>query len=866
MLAELGRRLWMLLRRRQFDADLEEEMRLHRELREQEEIERGLSAKEAHYAVQRRFGNDLVLREESRDMWEWNWLEQLLQDIRYALRQLGRSRGFTAVVVLTLALGIGANTAIFSIVNAVLIRPLPFKDPARLVMVWATWAKRGENRINVSPADFADWKEQSKTLEHLSAIWPWTSLITLGAEPTYIPAARVSSDFFDLLGVKPGRGRVFSSEEQAHSGFKVVILSDALWHKLGGDPALIGKPIQLNRKPWTVIGVMPPGFSFPSLDEAWLPLPQDELWEQQRGNGNLRAIGALKPGVTLAQAQSEMDTITARLRTAYPKVNGEVGLGANVVSLQEQTVGEVRRALVVLLAAVGCLLLIACANVANLMLARAAGRQREFAVRLALGAGRGRVVRYLLTETTLLALAGGALGVAWAYWGVRAFVAIDPIKLPRIQEVAVNSGMLLFTFLLAIATGVLCGLAPALRSSQANLNETLKEGSERLGSTPSRTRTRGALAIVQVALSMVLLTAGGLLLRSFVRRLTVPLGFRPEGVLAVELPWSVNARIEELLERLRALPGVQSAAAATTFPHNLPSTYGSLEIEGQPLPLEQQVNAGRTAVTSDYFRTAGMTLLRGRFIADTDTAKSPLVAVINEALARRCFPNQDPIGHRIRRGDPSWLTIVGITGNMKGFGVDGDPMPNIYLSRQQTDWGNAVYVIIRTAVPPLSLAQTVRRAIRSFDKNIVIDKVTPIQDMLADSVTVPRFYMLLVLAFAALALTLAGVGVYGLLSYSVAHCTHEIGVRMALGAERGDVLGMILRQGLTLILIGVALGFAGAWASTRALESMLFQVHSTDALTFVGACLVLMAAGLLACYLPARRATEVDPMVALRYE
>jgi putative ABC transport system permease protein len=856
----------MLLRRRQFDADLEEEMRLHRELREQEEIERGLSAKEAHYAVQRRFGNDLVLREESRDMWEWNWLEQLLQDIRYALRQLGRSRGFTAVVVLTLALGIGANTAIFSIVNAVLIRPLPFKDPARLVMVWATWAKRGENRINVSPADFADWKEQSKTLEHLSAIWPWTSLITLGAEPTYIPAARVSSDFFDLLGVKPGRGRVFSSEEQAHSGFKVVILSDALWHKLGGDPALIGKPIQLNRKPWTVIGVMPPGFSFPSLDEAWLPLPQDELWEQQRGNGNLRAIGALKPGVTLAQAQSEMDTITARLRTAYPKVNGEVGLGANVVSLQEQTVGEVRRALVVLLAAVGCLLLIACANVANLMLARAAGRQREFAVRLALGAGRGRVVRYLLTETTLLALAGGALGVAWAYWGVRAFVAIDPIKLPRIQEVAVNSGMLLFTFLLAIATGVLCGLAPALRSSQANLNETLKEGSERLGSTPSRTRTRGALAIVQVALSMVLLTAGGLLLRSFVRRLTVPLGFRPEGVLAVELPWSVNARIEELLERLRALPGVQSAAAATTFPHNLPSTYGSLEIEGQPLPLEQQVNAGRTAVTSDYFRTAGMTLLRGRFIADTDTAKSPLVAVINEALARRCFPNQDPIGHRIRRGDPSWLTIVGITGNMKGFGVDGDPMPNIYLSRQQTDWGNAVYVIIRTAVPPLSLAQTVRRAIRSFDKNIVIDKVTPIQDMLADSVTVPRFYMLLVLAFAALALTLAGVGVYGLLSYSVAHCTHEIGVRMALGAERGDVLGMILRQGLTLILIGVALGFAGAWASTRALESMLFQVHSTDALTFVGACLVLMAAGLLACYLPARRATEVDPMVALRYE
>jgi putative ABC transport system permease protein len=611
---------------------------------------------------------------------------------------------------------------------------------------------------------------------------------------------------------------------------------------------------------------MPPGFDFPAMDEAWFPLSQDDLVGQQRGNGNLRVIGKLKPGVTIAEAQGEMDTIAARLRQAYPELNGEIGAGVNVVSLQEQTVGEVRRALLVLLAAVGCLLLIACANVANLMLARAAGRQREFALRLTLGASRWRVVRYVLTESTLLAVAGGGLGVVAAYWGVRAFVALDPVNLPRLQEIAVNSRMLLFTLLTAISTGVLCGLAPALRSSRPGLNETLKEGSERLGSGPSRTRFRSVLAIGQIALSMVLLTSAGLLLRSFVRRVTVPLGFRPEGVLAVELPWNVNPRIDELLERIRALPGVQSAGAATTFPNAPPGSSGPLEIEGHPLPLEEQPNAGVTSITSDYFRAAGMTLLRGRFIADRDTAAAPPVAVINEALAHRCFPGQDPMGSRIRRGDKTWYTVVGIVGSMKGFGVDGDPMPNMYFSRQQRDWNNGVCVVIRTAVPPSSLASAVRKEIRSWNQNIMIGKLAPIEDLLAESVTVPRFYMLLVLAFAALAITLAAVGLYGLLNYSVTQRAHEIGVRMALGAERGDVLEMILRQGFTLILTGVVIGLAGAWASTRALESMLFQVHPRDAATFGGACLVLMTIGLLACYIPARRATKVDPMVSLRYE
>jgi putative ABC transport system permease protein len=853
-------------RRKRMMEDLNQDILDYIERETQDNIERGMSPEEARYAALRKFGNVTRIKEQTWEVWSFVWLEQLWQDIRYGFRMLAKNPGFTAIAVLTLALGIGANTAIFSVVYAVLLRPLPFKDPGRLVMVWATWAKRGDQRVNVSPADFADWTEQSKTLEHMTAIWNWGSLITMNGEPTKIPAVRVSSDFFDLLGVRPARGRAFSPEEQAHRGFRVVILSDSFWRRLGGDPALIGKTVQLDREPWTVIGVMPPGFDFPSMDEAWFPLSQDDLVGQHRGDGNLQAIAKLKPGISIGEAQGEMDTIAARLREAYPKLNGEIGAGVNVVSLQEQTVGEVRRALLVLLAAVGCLLLIACANVANLMLARAAGRQREFALRLTLGASWRRVVRYVLAESTLLAMAGGGLGVVGAYWGVRAFVALDPVKLPRIQEIAVNPRMLLFTLLTAILTGVLCGLAPALRSSRPSLNETLKEGAERLGSGPSRTRARSLLAIAQIALSMVLLASAGLLLRSFVRRVTVPLGFRPEGVLAVELPWWVNPQVDQLLDRLRALPGVQSAGAATTFPNDPPGSYGPLEIEGHRQPLEEQVNAGVTAITSDYFRAAGMTLLKGRFIDASDTATAPPVAVINEALAHRCFSGQDPVGRGIRRGSKGWYTVVGIVSSMKGFGVDGDPMPNIYFSRQQTDWGNGVCVIIRTAVPPASLASAVRKEIRSWNQNIVIGKLAPIEDLLAESVTVPRFYMLLVLAFAALAITLAAVGLYGLLNYSVTQRTHEIGVRMALGAERGDVLEMILKQGLTLILTGVAIGLAGAWASTHALESLLFQVHPTDAATFGGACLVLIAAGLLAVYIPARRATKVDPMVALRYE
>jgi putative ABC transport system permease protein len=852
-------------RRRHWDEERARELEAYLEIETDENIARGMSPEEARYAARRKLGNPTLIREEIYRMNSLGWLETIWEDLRFALRTLVKNPSFTLVAILTLALGIGANTAIFSVVYAVLLRPLPFKDPGRLVMVWETWEKRGENRVVVSPANFRDWEEQSKTLEHMTALWWWGSVITINGEPTDVPAVRVTSDFFDTLGVIPARGRTFSLEEQRHKGFRVAIVSDLLWRRLGSDPNLIGKTLQLNQAPYTVIGIMPPGFNFPWDDDVWFPLPQDALG-QKRGDHFLRVIGKLKQGVSLGQAQSEMNTIAARLRQAYPQENGSIGIGVNVVSLQEQTVGEVRRALLVLLAAVGCLLLIACANVANLMLARAAGQRREFALRLALGAGRGRVIRYVLGESILLAVAGGGLGVAWAYLGVQAFVAFDPVKLPRIQEIAVNPRMLLFTLSVAVFTGILFGLAPAWRSSRLDLSDELKDGSERQCAKPSHSRGRSALAVAQIALSLVLLTGAGLLLRSFVQRVSVPLGFRPDGLLAVELPWNINPQVDQLLERLRTLPGVQSAGAAASFPNDPPNTSAPIEVEGQPVTRVEELDAGKTPVTADYFRAAGISLHQGRFIAATDTATAPRVAVINEALTHRCFQGQDPIGKHVRFQGDAWFTVIGVVGDVKGFGVDGDPMPNAYFSRLQVEWGNPVYVLIRTAVPPSSLAAAVRKEVRSWNKNIVISRLARVDDLLSESVTVPRFYMLLVLAFAALALTLAAVGVYGLLNYSVAHRTHEIGVRMALGAERGDVLEMILGQGFTLIMTGVVLGLAGAWASTRALQSMLFQVHATDAAAFLGSCLVLVSVGLLACYLPARRATKVDPMVALRYE
>jgi putative ABC transport system permease protein len=609
---------------------------------------------------------------------------------------------------------------------------------------------------------------------------------------------------------------------------------------------------------------MPRGFSFPDQSELWFPLSDAET---DASAYQFRIIGRLKAGASVIQAQSEMKTIAARQRQLRPRNND--GIGTNVVPLMEQTVGEARRALLVLLGAVGCVLLIACANVANLLLVRLTGRRRELALRLALGAGRWRVARCVLVESMLLALAGGALGVAASDWLVRAFVALDPIHLPRVNEVAVNGGVLLYALAAAIATGVLFGLAPALRASRPELGNWLKEGPGAPGVGEfGKNRGRSLLAAAQIALAVILLVGAGLLLRSFMMRVSVPLGFRPEGVLGVELPWSENRHIDELLERLRALPGVQAAGAATAFPQDSADTScdACFEIEGRPKERGKAHDTGYMAATADFFRAAGMTIRQGRFFTAADGAEAPKVAVINEALARRDFRDRDPIGRQVRWSGNDWYTVIGVVGNVKGFGVAGDPMPAVYLPNRQASWGNGVQVLLRTAVPPMSLAATVRKELRSWNKQMTIEKLDTVENMLAESVVVPRFYMLLVAAFATLAMVVSAVGVYGTVNYSVARRTHEIGIRMALGAERGDVLAMVIRQVLGLTAVGVALGLAGAWVSTRVLESLLFGIRPTDGVAFAYGSGVLVLAVLLACYIPARRATRVNPLEALRHE
>jgi predicted permease len=856
-LGELWRRLLFLFRQRQFDRDLEEEMRFHLDMQ---------AADSGPMAARRKFGNVALLQEDSRSAWGWTAVEAWAADLRFAARGFRKNPGFAAVAVLTMALGIGASAAVFSVVHAVLLRPLPFRASDRLAMIWETRETRGEDRELVSYENFRDWKERSSSFQEMAAFEGDGVRMNVGDEPVIVTGSRVSGGFFSALGVQPMLGRTFVPEEERTSALSPIVLSYSLWQRLGGDRKLVGKRAQFDREVFTVVGVMPGGFAFPDASEFWRPWAADDPQNEYCGHC-LRVIGRLKDGVGAAQAQREMQTIAARRRQAHPQDNA--GIGANVVPLLEQTVGDARSALLVLMGAVGCVLLIACANVANLLLVRATGRRRELALRLSLGASRWRIARCLLSESVLLALAGGALGALAAFWLVRAFVALDPIHLPRIQEVGIDGAVLLYAVGAALATGVLFGLAPALGASRIRLNNWLKEGPGAPGVNEfAKNRGRSLLAAAQIALAVTLLIGSGLLLRSFVMRVSVPLGFRPEGTLGVELPYNVNQHIDDLLERLRALPGVKAAGAATAFPQDPAGSYcgGCLEIEGMAKREGKQYDTGYMVATADFFPAAGMTLRRGRFFTAADGNEAPKVAVINQALARRDFPNEDAIGRRVRWGSKEWATVIGVAENVKGFGVAGDPMPAVYFAKGQANWGNGVQVLVRTAVPPLSLAGAVRREMRTWNKRMIIVKFDTLDNMLSESVAAPRFYLLLVSGFAVLALLVSAVGVYGTVNYSVARRTHEIGIRMALGAQRGDVLAMVLKQGVWLTVVGVALGLAGAWASTRALETLLFGVRPTDGEAFVFGSGVLVLAVLLACYIPARRATKVDPSEALRNE
>jgi putative ABC transport system permease protein len=805
---------------------------------------------------------------------------------------LWKSPGLTAVAVLALALGVGANTAIFSVVNAVLLRPLPYKDPDRLVVLWGNNLKQGRGQLPVSFPNFLDWKNQNRVFEDMASYAYNQFVITGRQEPERVRGVFVSTGFFPVLGVRPSLGRTSRPEEEREY---LAVLSHALWQRrFGSDPSIIGQVITLNGKGYTVIGVMPPDFQFPPRDprfqptgtgaELWVTLsslftPSPNLgdWIGSRSLRGNRVIGQLKPGVTIQQAQAEMDTIAGRLEQAYPDANA--GVGVTLVPLHEQLVGHIRAALLVFLGAVGFVLLIACANVANLLLARTATREKEMALRAALGASRLRLVRQLLTESTLLALLGGALGLLLALWGVDLLVHLDTGNIPRANEIGIDGRVLSFTLAISLLTGMIFGLAPALQASKLNLNETLKEGGRSSAGSWRGRRVRGLLVVSEIALTLVLLIGAGLMIKSFRRLLETPPGFNPQNVLTMQIqvssfqhsqPPQWVAFYRQVLERVAALPGVQSVGTCDSLPPRIFQRGNSFAIEGHPSPGPGQSPIAQLfTISPDYFRALNVPLLKGRYFTEADTAAAPGVAIINETIARRFFPNEDPVGRRLKLGNPESqsprLTIVGVVGDVKYSGLDADTEAGLYIPYLQNPVPG-MYLMVRTASYPLSLAAAVRGQVLAVDKDQPVANIKTMEQVLAESVAQRRLNTLLLGLFAAVALSLAMVGIYGVVSYSVSQRTHEIGIRMALGAQTGDVLRLVVRQGLQPVLIGMAIGLTGALALTRLLSSLLYGVSATDPATFVVISLLLTAVALLACYIPARRATKVDPMIALRYE
>ncbi len=803
-------------------------------------------------------------------------LTTLWKDIRVGVRSLLKRPGFAAISVITLALGIGANTAIFSVVNEVLVRPLPYQDPAALVTVWENHqARGGPEREWLSPSDLDDWRAQNTVFTHLSALNNWGPTLTGIAEPEPLVGAAVSYDMFELLGVSPSKGRSFVAEEDQPKAANVVIISSELWQRrFGSDPEIIGKSVSLNAENFTVVGVMPAGFKLPIIanTELWRPLRPTLNPQCQRGCLVIRALARLKPGVSLTQAQAELSTIARRLEAEHPDSNSKVG--ATLLPLHEQVVGSIRTPLLVLLAAVSFVLLIACANVANLMLARAADRAREIAIRSALGASRGRIVRQLLTETALLFLTGGALGLLLAFWLLRLFASLAPSGALRFDEISIDGSVLGFTFGIAILTGLIFGLAPAVSASKPNLNNALKEGKNSSGGVHGA-RLRAGLVVAELALALMLLIGGGLLMRSLMLLRQVDPGFNPDQVLTLRLflnraqysePHQLLSFYSPLLDRVKTLPGVQSVAAISTLPLSGNNSDTSFLIEGRPQPPpDQQPVAWFSSVSTDYFRTMEMQLIKGRMFTESDDEKSPKVVVISQTMARRYWPNEEPLGKLIGQGPGRWREIVGVVKDVKHFGLDADTPPSMYLPVLQAP-ARAMTLTVRTSVEPESITPALRREIWASDRNLAISQVQTMDELMASSIAQQRFTFWLLGCFAALAMILAAIGTYGVMSYAVTQRTHEIGIRLALGARHTNVLGLVIKSGMRLALAGAALGLAGAFAVTRLMSNLLFGVTPTDPRTFVGISVGLLLVALLACYIPARRATRVDPLTALRYE
>ncbi|MEW6128150.1 MAG: ABC transporter permease [Acidobacteriota bacterium] len=804
--------------------------------------------------------------------------DEMFQDVRFGVRRLLKTPGFTLIAVLTLALGIGATTAIFSVVNTVLLRPLPFKEPDRLVMVRETKFPQF-SEFAVSPANFLDWQQQNTVFEQLVGVRPVTVNLTGTGDPERLNGATLTDGFGALLGVTPQLGRDFLSEENQVGRNNVVLLSHNLWQRrFGGEPDIINQKIILDGQPYTVVGVMPAGFKFLEWQsELWIPLAFTPQQAQNRGGHNISlVVGRLKPDITHEMARVEMSALASRLEMQYPEVNA--GWNVILMPLLDATVRTIKPALLLLLAAVAFVLVIACVNVANLLLAKAAVRQREIAIRTALGAGRFRIIRQLLTESVLLAIVGGTAGLLLANWGLQLLLQLAPQDLPRVANVSLDARVLAFSAVITLLTGILFGLVPALHASKPNLQEPMKDASRGLTAGGNRQRMRSSLVVVEIAAALVLLVGAGLMLKSFWRLLQVDPGFAPEQALTMTVALPQNkygdgtrqtAFFQQLLDNVKALPGVESVGAASHIPLDGNDSVVSYEVKGQPpAPPGSFTSANYFIIEGDYFGAMGIPLRKGRVFSEHDTKDAPLVVMINETFARKNFPDENPIGKSLNfdsADNPVYREIIGVVGDVKYYGLDREATQQLYFPASQEP-ERKMTLVARTAGDPLALTTAIRNQVHHLDKNQPVSDIKTLAQLVSTSIVSQRFSIWLLGIFATVALVLAAVGIYGVLSYVVAQRTHEIGIRMALGAGRREVFRLVVGHGMQLTMIGVVAGLSVAFVLTRLMATLLFNVSATDPLTYTLIGLLLVVVALLACYIPARRATRVDPLVALRHE
>ena len=818
-------------------------------------------------------------------------MQKLLRDFRHGARTLLKSRGLTAVILLALVLGIGANTAIFSVVNTILLRPLVFKDPERLILIRDNFIKQDLENVWLSPAEYMDIKQQNQVFEDVAAFATVNYNLTESGEPERIESLRVTASLFPLLGVGPLRGRVFSADEDKPGNDNVVVISHGLWQRrYGSDPNVIGQTLLLNGRQFMIIGIMPADFKFPLTNVAlgqpafrasvFTPMAFDKDALAERGSRNLNVIARLKPGVASAQAQSELNTIATRLEQQYPESYLQnMGFALSSSSLQQQVTGKIRFPLLVLLGAATFVLLIACANVTALLVARAIKRRKEVAVRIALGARRWDLSRQMLAETVIIALVGGTIGLFLSVWGVRLLLLFGPQNIPRVDEIGVDGRMLIFTLLVSLGAAVPVALIPAFQVSKPNLNEVLNEESGKTSSGLRSARVFNLLVIGEVALAFILLIGAGLLIKSFRQLSQIDPGFERQNLLTMQLTLpslnypagsQVSAFYKQLLEQLKTVPGVQSIGAIDALPLSGRKTDTQFVIEGRmPGPGDQLPDEEVRSISPDYFKTMMIPILKGRSLSESDRAGSQMVVVINEALAHKYFPTQDPLGKRLAfdgtPGKPNWREIVGVAGSVKNFGLDLGPKPEFYLPFEQYP-SNTVTLVVRTQSHPTDVTGAVRNTVKTLDSNLPLYNIKTMEEVIAASVSQQMLTVRLFGLFALLALLLASLGVYGVMAYSVTQRTHEIGIRMALGAPPRNVVKIVMRRGMFLVIAGVLIGLIGAFVLTRVVVSLLFGVSATDIITFLEITLLLVMTSLIATLIPAWRATKVDPMNALRFQ